>query len=52
MSITSHDASALVERLFDAMNERDLDHLEQIVADDFVRHCEATPALDIRTSRT
>ena len=49
MSITSHDARALVERLFEAMNERNLDHLDQIVADDFVRHCEATPALDIRS---
>jgi predicted ester cyclase len=40
----------LVRRLTDAMNSRQLDELDAIMADDFVRHCEATPGLVV-TSR-
>ena len=48
MSTTTEAMRSLVSRLEAAMNERDLDALEDIVAADFVRHCEATPHLDIR----
>jgi predicted ester cyclase len=48
MSNTTSEAPSLIKRLFDAMNERALDRLDEIVAPDFVRHCEATPHLDIR----
>ncbi len=40
---------SLVQRLETAMKERKLDDLDDIVAEDFVRHCEATPHLDIRS---
>jgi predicted ester cyclase len=43
MSIVARDARALVTELFDAMNDRELDRLDAIVATDFVRRCEATP---------
>jgi predicted ester cyclase len=39
----------LVQRFEKAMNSRDLDQLDAIMADDFVRHCEATPHLDIKS---
>ena len=38
----------LVTRLEDSMKRRALDELDDIVAPDFVRICEATPDLDIR----
>lgn len=39
----------LFRRFEDAMNSRELDRLDDIVADDFVRHCEATPDFDVRS---
>src|ERR1700760_267851 len=39
----------LVERLTVAMNSRQLDQLDAIMADDFVRHCEATPGLVVES---
>jgi len=39
----------LIQRLEDAMNSRDLALLDDIVADDFVRHCQATPDFDVRS---
>jgi len=49
MSITTQDAQALVDEMFEAMNARDLDRLDRTVASDFVRHCEATPGVDVRS---
>jgi predicted ester cyclase len=49
MSITASDAHAMVTELFDAMNDRELDRLDAIVAANFVRHCEATPDVDVRS---
>jgi predicted ester cyclase len=40
---------SLIQRLEDAMNRRELDELDEIVAPDFIRHCEATPHLDVRS---
>ena len=50
MSITTtQEARALVEGVFDAMNQRDLDRLDETVASGFVRHCEATPGLEVQS---
>ena len=49
MSITTPDARALVAGAFDAMNQRELDRLDETVASGFVRHCEATPEVDVRS---
>jgi predicted ester cyclase len=46
------DANAmkdLVRRLETAMNSRQLDQLDAIMAADFVRHCEATPDLHVKS---
>ncbi|MBM7804892.1 steroid delta-isomerase-like uncharacterized protein [Geodermatophilus bullaregiensis] len=40
---------ALVQGLEQAMNTRQLDLLDEVLAPDFVRHCEATPDVDVRT---
>jgi steroid delta-isomerase-like uncharacterized protein len=39
----------IVRRFVEAGNRRDYDALEAIVAPDFVRHCPATPAVDVRS---
>jgi predicted ester cyclase len=49
MSDVTSDAHALVTELFDAMNDRELDRLDEIVAADFVRHCEATPDVTVES---
>lgn len=49
MSMVAEDMRALVQRLEAVMNARELDQLDDIVAVDFVRHCEATPHLDVRS---
>ena len=49
MAITGDEARALIRRLETAMNERRLDELDDIVAAGFVRHCEATPDVDVRS---
>jgi steroid delta-isomerase-like uncharacterized protein len=40
---------SLVRRFGEAMNSRHLDALDEIVAADFVRHCQATPGVDVRS---
>jgi predicted ester cyclase len=49
MSSDSEQTKALVQRLEDAMNARELDLLDDVLAPDFVRHCEATPDVDVRS---
>jgi predicted ester cyclase len=49
MPITTSDAHAMVAEFFDAMNDRELDRLDAIVAANFVRHCQATPEVDVRS---
>jgi len=39
----------IVRRLGDALNERNLDLLDELVAPDFVRHSQATPWIQIRS---
>jgi predicted ester cyclase len=43
MPISTADAHAMVTEFFAAMNDRELDRLDAIVAANFVRHCQATP---------
>lgn len=49
MSESSEQTKELVRRLEKTMNSRELDLLDDILAPDFVRHCEATPGLDVRS---
>ena len=45
---TNLDRRALVDRMIEAMNERDLDRLDDVMSANFVRHCEPTPDLVIK----
>ncbi len=47
MSNNPEEIRALVQRLEDAMNARQLDRLDHILTADVVRHCQATPQLSI-----
>ena len=47
MSRTVEDNKELVRRLGEAMNSRRLDLLDDIVAPDFIRHCQATPDVNV-----
>jgi predicted ester cyclase len=40
---------ALVQRLGDAINEYRLDLLDDLLAPGFVRHCQATPTVEVRS---
>jgi len=40
---------SLVTEFFDAVNDRELNRLDAIVAANFVRHCEATPDVNVRS---
>jgi predicted ester cyclase len=48
MSTTVEQSRTLVQRFGEAMNARRLDLLDDIVAPDFVRHCQATPQVDVK----
>lgn len=39
----------LARRMIDAMNSGQLDQLDEVMAPDLVRHCPATPQLEIRS---
>ena len=43
------DAKSLVRRLETAMNSRCLDELDELMADDFTRHCPATPDVSVKS---
>src|SRR4051812_10543606 len=49
MSLTAEESRSLIRRLEEAMNRRDLDALDDLITADFVRHCEATPQVDVRS---
>jgi hypothetical protein len=40
---------ALLRQFVGALNGHDLDALDHLVAPDFVRHCRATPGLEVRS---
>jgi steroid delta-isomerase-like uncharacterized protein len=47
MEIPTAENKILVRRFEEAMNTRKLEALDAIVAPNFVRHCQATPNLDV-----
>ena len=49
MGTLEEQNKALVRRCGEAINDHRLDLLDEIVAPDFVRHCQATPWLQIRS---
>ena len=49
MGTTVEENKAVVRRFGEAMNSRQLDVLDEIVAPDFVRHCQATPDVKVRS---
>jgi predicted ester cyclase len=49
MEIPTVENKILVRRFEEAMNTRQLDALDEVVAPNFVRHCQATPNLDVRS---
>jgi predicted ester cyclase len=49
MSSSPAEMHELVRRFERALNERKLDDLDDLMADDFVRHCEATPGLVVQS---
>jgi len=49
MRTTSEENNVLVRRFGEAMNTRQLDLLDELVAAGFVRHCQATPEVDVRS---
>lgn len=40
---------AIVRRFGEAVNSRKLDLLDELLAPDFVRHCQATPDVEVRS---
>jgi predicted ester cyclase len=49
MGTTIEDNKALARRLGEAIDARRWELLDDIVAPDFVRHCQATPDVDVRS---
>jgi steroid delta-isomerase-like uncharacterized protein len=49
MRTTSEENKALVRRFGDAMNTRQFHLLDDLVAPDFLRHCQATPEVHVRS---
>ena len=48
MSADTDTTRSVIRRLEHAVNTRQPHLLDEIVTDDFVRHCEATPGLEVR----
>ena len=49
MPTTIEQNKATVQRFWEAMNSRQLEALDEIIAPDVVRHCEATPGVEVRS---
>jgi steroid delta-isomerase-like uncharacterized protein len=49
MSMTTEQNKAVVKRFLEAWNNREADEFDQVVAANVVRHCQATPAIEIHT---
>jgi len=49
MDIPTARNKTLVRRFEEVMNTRQLDALDEVVAPTFVRHCQATPNLEVRS---
>jgi len=46
---SSTPAEKIVIRMIEAVNERDFDALDELIAPDVVRHCAATPDVEVRS---
>jgi steroid delta-isomerase-like uncharacterized protein len=49
MSMTTEQNKAVIRRFLEAWNNHEADEFERMVAADVVRHCQATPAVEIRS---
>lgn len=49
MSTTTEQNKAVVRRFWEAMNSRQVEALDKLIASDVVRHCQATPGVDVRS---
>ena len=49
MRTTSEENKVLVRRFWEAMNTRQLDVFDELLAPDVVRHCQATPEINVRS---
>jgi steroid delta-isomerase-like uncharacterized protein len=48
MTTTTEQNKAVIRRFFDAWNSRQLAVFDELIAPDVVRHCEATPGVEVR----
>jgi ketosteroid isomerase-like protein len=48
MRTTTEQNKAVIRRFFDAWNSRQPDAFDDLIAPDVVRHCEATPGVEVR----
>jgi len=51
MSTTTEQNKATIRRFFDAWNSRQAEAFDDLIAQDVVRHCEATPGVEARSLR-
>lgn len=49
MCTTTEQNKAVVRRFWEAMNSRQLEALDELFAPNVVRHCQATPGVDVRS---
>ena len=49
MTTTTEQNKAIIQRFFDAWNSRQPDVFDGLMASDVVRHCEATPSVEVRS---
>ena len=49
MSTTTEQNKAVIKRFLEAWNNREPDAFDQLVATNVVRHCQATPAVEVRS---
>jgi steroid delta-isomerase-like uncharacterized protein len=49
VTTTTEQNKAIIQRFFDAWNSRQPDVFNGLMASDVVRHCEATPSVEVRS---
>ena len=49
MQIPGEEYKKLIRRFWEAMNTRQLDVLDELLAPNVIRHCQATPELNVRS---
>ena len=49
MPTAGEENKALIRRFWEAMNARQLNVFDELLAPDVVRHCQATPAISVRS---